>query len=502
MHRSNRLARSFLALALSTAGLALIALGPGAGEALGEATVAAHAQAPAAAAAAPAVDGLLPLPQFKPCATTSHPLLPAKWEAVALMQDFFLPSFLVGKFVFDESAQAFRFSLADQYGIDEDFLVTTNGKLYRLEGGEQPTSCRYMTARSPFTVPARDWLATGAACVGQAPILNRDQQWWKSKSGDGANWYWYNAGNRLPFRSMYYADVKPSSPAPIYEYFTLNYFPTFKAVPTTNLARLVALCQRPEVAATPSATADYARPSIDPILKKSTYPKINARQQAQTQQWIPGLTPCSSTGALPPPWPERVQGTVFLTAVSFPPNPFPSRVFYDWTKPAQNTTLYYFPPTAENYAQVAYLVGNTGYIAFQRQNGSFSQCQQALPGPPIRNWKEADHCQCRGELAPHTVLNPSAVPTKILWCPTDLAAKQVFWTWYSSTGTPVVFMQSNSSPTAGTGLNLADYYHWAPGSVAPPGTFDPPVLCKGKPVVKVPQACHNCHLPLNPHGPP
>jgi hypothetical protein len=33
-------------------------------------------------------------------------------------------------------------------------------------------------------------------------------------------------------------------------------------------------------------------------------------------------------------------------------------------------------------------------------------------------------------------------------------------------------MQSNSSPTAGTGLNLADYYGWQPGLVAPPGTFD------------------------------
>src|ERR1700688_175821 len=109
MHRSSLLAPSFLAPALLTAGLALIALGPGATVALGEATVAAHAQAPAAAAAAPAAGSLLPLPQFKPCATTSHPLLPAKWEAVALMQDFFLPSFLVGKFVFDESAQAFRF---------------------------------------------------------------------------------------------------------------------------------------------------------------------------------------------------------------------------------------------------------------------------------------------------------------------------------------------------------------------------------------------------------
>jgi len=38
----------------------------------------------------------------------------------------------------------------------------------------------------------------------------------------------------------------------------------------------------------------------------------------------------------------------------------------------------------------------------------------------------------RAQIAPHTVLNPSDVPTKILWCPTDLALRQVFWTWYWS----------------------------------------------------------------------
>ena len=58
-------------------------------------------------------------------------------------------------------------------------------------------------------------------------------------------------------------------------------------------------------------------------------------------------------------------------------------------------------------------------------------------------------------------------------------------------------MQSNSSPTDGTGLNLADYYHWKPGSVAPSGTFALPAACQGQPAVQVPKACHNCHLPVN-----
>ncbi len=467
-----------------------------------EAAGAAAAQAAAGAPAPPA--GLAPLPAFKPCVATKHPVLPARWEATALMQDFFLNSVWFGKFVFDDSAGAFRFSLADRYGVDSDLLVTTDGKLYSLEGGgDLPKSCRFLTAESPFTAPKREWLDDKAVCVGQAPILGRDQQWWKNPSGPvGANWFWYDAGTSLPFRSMYYADAKPTTPVPIYEHFTFNYFPSFKAVGSTNLAAILKMCRGS--AKTAMATREFSRPSIEPLMKKSAYPKTDARLIAQIQTWIPGISECSSTGSLPPRWPDQLQLTAFMTAVSFQPNPFPTRVFYDWTKRSQNSTLYYYPPTQQNFAQTAFLLGNTGYITNVEEGGSVSTCQQVLPGPPVPNWKEVDGCQCRAEIAPHTVLNPSDVPTKVLWCKTDLAARQVFWTWYSDAGTPVVFMQSNSSPTAGTGLNLADYYEWRPGSVAPAGTFDLPQACQGQPKVPnaFPAACNNCHLPLNAKGNP
>jgi len=458
-----------------------------------------EAKSPEPKPAEPAQAGLLPLPEFKPCASTTHPLLPAKWEATALMQDFFLNSLWSGKFVYDESAQAFRFSLADPYGIDFDLLTTTDGKLYLLEGGgDLPTSCTLLTMSSPFTVPARDWLAKDAVCVGQAPILTQNQQWWKSPSGVGANWFWFGTGSSLPFRSMYYADAKPTTPVPIYEHFTFNYFPTFQSVASTNLPQILQTCQ--STAKVAKATAEFSRPSIEPLIRrKSAFPNTDARTIAKTQQWIPSISQCSSKSSLPPPWPDQVQATAFMTAVSFAPNPFPTRIFYDWTKKSQNTTLYYYPPTPKDYAQTALLLGETGYIAFVEEGGGISGCQQVLPGPPVPNWKNVDGCECRGQIAPHTVLNPSDVPTKILWCKTDLAAKQVFWTWYSDTGTPVVFMQTNSSPTAGTGLNLADYYGWSPGSVAPAGTFDLPQACQGQPKVPnaFPKACNDCHLPLN-----
>ncbi|HSG38350.1 MAG TPA: hypothetical protein VLE27_01835 [Thermoanaerobaculia bacterium] len=446
--------------------------------------------------------GALPLPEFTPCASTTQPTLPAKWQATALMQDFFLNTLTFGNFVYDESANAFRFAIADQYGMDFDFLTTTDGKLYLLEGdGDMPTSCTLLTNSSPYTVPGRAWLGESAVCVGQAPILEREQQWWKNPSGDvGANWFWYNTSNNLPFRSMYYADAPVTTPVPIYEHFTFNYFPSFEGVASTNLGQILQMCQ--STARTPTATAEYSKPSIEPLLKKSKYPQKDARLASQIQSWIPGVTDCSSTGSLPPQWPDQLQITAFMTAVNFNFNPFPTRIYYDWTAKSQNTTLYYNPPTQQNFAQVALLLNNSGYITNVEEGGATSSCSQVLPGPPVPDWKQVDGCECRAEIAPGTVLNPSTVPTKILWCPTDLELKQVFWTWYSDTGTPVVFMQSNSSPSAGTGLNLADYYQWGPGSVAPAGTFDLPQACQGQPIVPdaFPKACNNCHLPLNARG--
>gem|GEM_PF-1614398 len=444
-------------------------------------------------------EGLLPLPSFKACASSTRSVLPPKWEATALMEDFFQNTLWTGKFVYDEGAQAFRFALADMFGVDLDFLVTKDRKLYLLGGaGGMPTSCELLTTTSPFTMPSREWLSDAAVCVGEAPLLQRDQRWWKNPSGVGANWFWFNASDGLPFRSMYYAE--PTTPAPIFERFTFNYFPEFKSVPETNLARILEFCQ--SRAKTAIAAQDYAQPSFAPLLKKSTYPKPDAKTTARVKSWLPSVTECSSKSALPPPWPDQLQATAFLTAVSFTPNPFPTRIFYDWTKRAQNTTLYYDPPTPKNFAQTAYLLGDTGYITNVEEGGHVSMCQQVLPGPPVPDWKNVDGCECRGQIAPHSILNPSDVPTKILWCPTDLQLKQVFWTWYSDKGVPVVFMQSNSSPTAGTGLNLADYDGWAPGSVAPPHTFDLPAACQGQqpPPHAFPKACNNCHLPLNHAG--
>ena len=443
--------------------------------------------------------GLLTLPTFSDCQNTIRPVLPDKWTSTALMQDFVLPFLTFAAFEYDSSAAAFRFSLTNRYGIDLDFLVTEDRTLYLIEGGDAPSSCSLVSKESPFTVPSQSWLDEKAVCVGEAPILENNLAWWKTPSGQGANWIWYDAESQLPFRSMYYEDESLDGPVPIFEHFTFNYFPTFQAVSSTDVPSLLQYCQQH---ATEGDIAEWDRKDIDGMLEVSTYPNpaVSEETFAKAQSWIPGLTQCESPSDLPPPWPEQVQGTVFMTAVSFNPNPFPTRVFYDWTQKAQNTSLYYYPePTAPDgdNVQVALLTGDTGYIRIADRAGAITMCEQALPGPQVPDWQTVDGCECRAQLAPGTTLNPGDSVTNVLWCPTDLSAAQVFWTWYSDEGTPIVFMQTNSSPTAGTGLNLADYYHWEPGSVAPAGTFDLPAACEGKQKIKVPEACHNCHLPTN-----
>ena len=436
---------------------------------------------------------LLPLPSLTDCTSTEHPLLPEKWRATTLLQDFVQDQLTFGKFTYDESAGAFRFQLANQYGVDLDFLVTTDRKLYqRYAINQNVTVCALVTDDSPLTVPDRDWLDEDAVCVGEGAILDQEVAWWKSPSGEGANWFWFGTGSGLPFRTMYFEDSPITDPVPVYEHFTFDYWPEFEEVESTELGEMLAACEGDD-AEPRLAGFDPAAPDA---IASAEVGEADEATTALAQSWIPGLGSCSSDWQ-PVDWPDQVQGTVMMTAVSFAPNPFPTRLFYDWTQKAQNTSLYYAPPTSTDYVQVALLLGETGYIRIEDEDGNISMCQQALPGPQVPNWQTVDGCECRARLSPGTVLNPSDEPTNILWCPTDLSADQVFWTWYGDSGEPVVFMQTNSSPTAGTGLNLADYYEWEPGSMAPSGTFDLPAACEGQPKVAVPTACHNCHLPTN-----
>jgi hypothetical protein len=480
-----------LPVVLTTGSLAASAYAhrhPAAVESSSRPTAHASPRGPAAPTAPTApTDGPLPLPELAECSSTTHPILPSKWQATALMQGFVSDSLVLGRLVHDEDANAFRFTLADQEGLGLDLMATRRGELFLLSGGDAlPTRCELVSSSTIFTVPDRDWL-DNSQCVGTAPVLSRTQEWWKTSDELGADWIWFDAASRLPFRTMYYAD--PEQPAPIYEHFTFSYFPEFQNLDSTNLEELVELCRGSDpIPGAPSIDVS----TLESMLRARTPVAIDAGWHAGSQGWIPGLGACEADDSLPPPWPEQVEAVTLMTAVADDVDPLPTRVYYDWTQSAQSTSLYSLA-SSDDPTRVALLTGNTGYSYEQHADGTTTTCDQSLPGPQVPNWKTVDGCECRAQIAPHTTLNPTDVPTKVLWCPTDLSAGQVFWTWYSDSGAPIVFMQSNSSPTDGAGLNLADYYGWSPGSTAPEGTFDVPAACEGTPKIDVPMACRNCH---------
>ena len=459
------------------------------------------------------VEADTPLPGFAACASTAQPILPEKWQSGAILQHFSMPDLIVANLHYDETAAAFRFTLA---GIEQgigDFLLTDSGSLYRLSGPlEQPDQCS-LIGSTKMQLPPRNWVADDGLCVGDAPVIEKNLSWWKTEVPDmspaGADWFWFDKdNNNLPFRTMF---SKPTYDYGILGLFTFDYFANFQEVSETNLGQLKQLCQ--------SSNADNkpSEPGFDPnsvvnLLGTDTLRK--EERKALINNWIPGLEPTDTS--LPASWPTQVEGTTFMTSVNYCYAPFPTRVYFDWSAQAQNTAMYWnqegaIPSSCSQspafFVQEALLLGKhpvgasqTGYIYNRDSAGNASACHQVLPGVQMPNWMQVDSCIAKAQLQPGSIFNPTDEVVKIVHCPITkpgAAIPQMFWTWYSVSGKPMVFMQSNSN-TDGTGLNLADYYSWTPGAQAPSGLFDLPTVCEGQPKVDVPESCHNCHLPLGP----
>ncbi|MEO0369103.1 MAG: hypothetical protein AAF197_10005, partial [Pseudomonadota bacterium] len=233
--------------------------------------------------------------------------------------------------------------------------------------------------------------------------------------------------------------------------------------------------------------------------------KKEAQGGSLSAEFIPEIQQCSSSSQQPPAWPSTLQTTTLLTAVNFDYSPFPSLVRYSSQLPGLRTDMYNPWPETNGAWNLysARLKSDTGYSAFYSDQ-TLNTCKQNLPGPPVANWMSIDQCECKASLPPGTSLNPrSDENLLVMMCPlTPLTMNpsnpQVFWTWYGEqTGAPQVFMQSDSSAKSGTGLNLADYYSWEPNATVDQTIFETPAGCIGKPKIKVPPQCHNCHLPTN-----
>jgi len=456
----------------------------------------------------------LSLPEFSSCSSTEKPELPEKWESGALLQHFSDTELVAANLVYDDSAAAMRFTLAGMTGGSGDYLLTDNGNIYGLSGGyPNPTECRFID-RSALKVPTRQWLNEQSLCTGEAKVTGKDLVWWKNRvvpngegygsspSPDGADWIWYHKEGQQPYRTMFSV---PNNDYGLLGRFAFNYLPTFRSVSNTNLQALKDLCSQ-------QTKAQQRNFNIDNVANLLAENSLSEEQEITLpSKWVPGLQ--ATNPDLPPSWPSTVGVTTFFTSVNYCYAPFPSSVYYDWSAQSQLTSMYWNINGAVPqedclttfFVQDALLRGqadpngnlnDTGFIFERDRSGKPSQCHQALPGIQVPDWKKVDNCIAKAQLAPQSILNPSDEVVKILRCPiTEYPVPQVFWTWYSVTGTPVVFMQSNAD-TAGTGLNLADYHEWVPGQTAPRGSFDLPEICEIEPKQPVPGGCHSCHLPV------
>jgi hypothetical protein len=439
----------------------------------------------------------LTLPAFSTCSPVTQPVLPVRWNAAALMSPFDKSQLAVGAFTYDGSlaTPAARTTL---YGLEKgtaDLLIVKD-QTYLLVGSyDKPTSCVRLD-KAPWQVPSRQWLNPQAKCVGEAPLQSTKVQWWKIpvEPKPETTWFWFTSQSRLPWRTMFAQPAK--SPAIVGE-FSMSYFPAFASASQTNLKSLVDLCANARSTPYPG--------NLNTFIASNPSQVSDAARRRRIQDLIPGLSYEACANQPLPVWPEQFGLTTFMTAVRFDLDPFPTEVLYQWQTESQRTRMCQ-PASSPDTAWDALLLGEKGYIVQRNPKGD--QCAQDLPGIPKPDWMRAVKCSCRGVIKDHPTLSPKET-TLLINCP--LIPPRVFWTWYTTEGRPVVFMETSSKADVGTGLSLADYYSWQPRAKIPDGVFKLPDSCKAPRLLDVgseqfhhgvelkagkdlPKGCFTCHL--------
>ncbi len=456
---------------------------------------------------APAAEPLpADVPQLEPCGNTSHPTLPDRWRASALMEPFTGNQLVVADLIYDSSVPAYQAKMYGVQGGSANILVTDSENYLIYDVSENVRVC--VAVGDHWSVPSQDWLSAQAECAGEAPLIKTAVQWWKTPAdpSPSTSWFWYATDTRMPWRTMF---ASPTQSPAILGDFAMSFLPTFEAVPSTNLPELVQFCQR---TAKPRAgvTRDVTR-----LLSEKLAPYGESQRVAAIPNLIPGLSyaQCASTPL--PQWPEQLEMTSFMTPVNFAFNPFPTQAYYQAAAPGLRTRMYW-PPASGEFAEDALLLGPNGYIVDRMLGSAPTTCAvNVVPGTPKMTWPTVDQCTCGAVITNNPVLSPGET-TQIMTC--TMVAPRVFWTWYTAEGRPVTFMETSSPAKEGTGLALADYYAWNPGAAIPPGTFDlppectTPTLTAKKPAHPpmhhgrtksmdagggVPPQCYTCHM-----GPP
>jgi len=415
--------------------------------------VAASWQAPAAA------EWSASLPALTPCEPSTPPQLPARWRATGLMMPFLRGQLDVGEFVYDSAVPAMR---ATVYGLESGAvdLLITDKDTYVLDGPHHaPGRCRSLGRK--LLPPSPQWLSSDSACVGESPLASHLVQWWQAPGFDPAR-YWFSTDTRLPWRTSF---VQRSLDPAIIGDYAMTYFSTFTPLTKTNLAALrdqcAATAQHVDVASpTPTARELMTIPN----------PDADAERDERIRQLVPGVSHAECSRMTRVRWPDRFVATAMVTPIRITENPYSSAMYYDWSRHRALVILPFQgnPPVLQG---IISLHDRVGYRLHYSAGGA---CAAVLPGAVKPDWMITASCACKGVIKGDSPLSPGA-ETQILSCPIKLQGDRIMWSWYTTAGKPILFMEAKPE---GGGVMLADYHDWLPGQEVRPGDFDLPNACR------------------------
>lgn len=446
---------------------------------------------PAPATATPA------LPTLVPCeANAAAPALPKLWRAVALLFPYTTSQLDIAELIYDGTVPALRATVTGAESGSVDLLITSE-QTWQLTGPrEAPNAC--VALGRAFKLPTERWLSPQAQCVGRTSVSGNAIEGWRMPAGQAANpsatWFWYRGASRLPWRAMFTELV--SDPPVIGEY-SLSYFPTFEAIPRSNLGALRDMCRARATAATPPSASGGVRALM-------TASQLSDDERARRiQTMMPGFSRRACTGMQPYDWPKRFHMTAIMTPTTFGYGPYPSEIFYDWEGTKSMLTRMRNPAAPQSPESIdALLVNDSDGYDIRRPAGVASACSQPYPGVIRPDWMRHDKCQCRGVITNNATFGAKDT-VQILSCPIE--HESTFWAIYRTNGAPVTFRSTAVNPG---GLTLADYHHWRPGAAFPADVLKVPEQCTGTAAMfarpnfferantrgQMAQRCSGCHL--------
>ena len=421
-------------------------------------------------------------PVLNPSNETTPPALPAKWHAVALLTPFAAGGLVVADVWYDWSVQAMRVTLYGVNGGYLDVLYTPNGAYLLsapLPGGD-PQQC-FGPIPTATKVPPPSFLTTlGLKCRGLQTVLGTNCSWWvgtctcsngsspqdpPAPTDQVANWFWLRSDNQLPWRMMVINEDNPYL-LPVLGACPVVHFPSFQAVSQTSLPAIIQACTSRGPVADSGAKVD-SWSDITTQMASGASRLTQASPDAlrtTAQSLIPGIRPALPTDPLPV-WPDRFYLTSFSIATfeveSGEPNvPYPTRVYFDSTSQNMLTRML----TPNGAFEDCILDSSSTHVVMRLPNGAH-KCGPSLPvGLPYTNWAARDGGQVMAAIANNPNLSPG-VTTLLIAMPSDQG--RVFWAWYTTTGTPVMFLEVPQ--LCNVQLVLTDYYAFVPN----PPPFDP-----------------------------